>query len=196
MTMIWYICELGSTITLLLKQGLCVPSVCTWSRSLSPHLTHGSRLLRAPSACTWYRSWKHHPLLTVSASSCAISMYEVSFFEVSTLAHGFGLFACHQYVRGAVSLKHHPLLMVLVSSRVIQRVRDEYIFEASSLAYDFGLSTVHYPESPWCRSLKPHLPLHDFQPLHQISECMWCRFLKLPTKLKRHGLLRVPSGSA
>ena len=55
--------------------------------------------LRVPSGSTWSSSLEHNHYLTISASSCAISMYVVSFFQAQALPHDFRLFVCHQEVR-------------------------------------------------------------------------------------------------
>src|SRR6266436_4409538 len=58
------------------------------------------RPLCVPSGSTWSRSLKDKCHLTISASSCAISLYVVSLFEGQAPPHDFGLFVCHQRVRG------------------------------------------------------------------------------------------------
>ena len=56
------------------------------------------RPLCVPSECTWSRSLKNKFHLTISAS-CAIRMYVISLFEGQVPPNNFGLFVCHQYVR-------------------------------------------------------------------------------------------------
>jgi hypothetical protein len=88
----------------------------------------------------WSCSLKPKCCLTISASSCAISMYVVSFLEAQALPDDFHLFVCHQYVRGLVpsststtsrflplsgstwsrSLKHKHCLTISPSSCVIR----------------------------------------------------------------------------
>jgi hypothetical protein len=114
---------LGRTSATSQFRPLRVPSDSTWSCSLKdmpPHdfglfvchqgvsglalwwtnVTSRFRPVHVPSACTWSRSLKDKCHLTISASSCAISQYVVLLFEGQAPPHNFGLFVCHQYVRG------------------------------------------------------------------------------------------------
>ena len=167
------------------------------------------RPLRVPSVCTWCHSLKHHLLLTVAASSRAIREYVVSFFEPPPLAHGFGLFACHQLVRGVVlwsttpcsrfrplrvpsvctccrSLKHHPLLTVSASSRAIS-LYVVLFFETPLLAHGYGLFAFH--QNVRGVVLWNTTPCSRFRPLRVPSACTWCR------SLKHHPLLTISASS-
>jgi len=109
---------------------------------------------------------QHKFCLTISASSCAISMYVVLFFAAQVLPHDFGLFVCHQSVRGLVlcstssasrfrplrvpsgstwsrSLKHKFCLTISASSCAIRKYVVPF-FEAQASAYNCAyLHPIH-----------------------------------------------------
>ena len=148
-----------------------VRGVVLWSTTTCSRLGP----LRVPPGCTWCRSLKHHPLLTVSASSRAISMYVLSFFEAPPLPHGCGLFACHQGVRGVVLWSTTRLLTVSASSRAISMYVVSF-FDAPPLAHGFGFFACHaYVRGVVLRSTTP---CSRFRSLCVPSVCMWCRSLK------------------
>ena len=72
------------------------------SALLSSHLLGDSDIpvIDPKSGSTWSHSLKDKCHLTILASLCAISMYVVSPFEGQVPPHDFGLFVCHQFVRG------------------------------------------------------------------------------------------------
>ena len=86
---------------------LCVSSACTWFRSFQPCIPAHDFGLVVPSACTWSHSLKHMLELTILGSSCAISLYVVSFFKAHIPAHDFGLFVYHWYVCGLLLSSTH-----------------------------------------------------------------------------------------
>ena len=123
------------------------------------------RPLHVPSVCTWSRSPKDKCHLTISASSCAISMYVVSFSEGQVPPHNFDLFVCHQYVRGLAlrrtsatsqfrplrvpsectwsrSLKDKCHLTISASSCAIRKYVVS-LFEGQVPPHDFGFFVCH-----------------------------------------------------
>ena len=153
-----------------------------------------------PSVCTWSCSLKDKCQLTISASSCATSMYAISLFEgqVAPHPHDFGLFMCQQIVRdlalwrtGATSrfrplrvssectsshtLKDKCHLTILASSCAISLYVIS-LFERHVSPYDFGLFVCHQPVRDlalWRTSATS-----PFRLLRVPSACTWSRSLK------------------
>ena len=136
----------------------------------------GSRFrpLRVRSGCTCPRSLNHESWLTISAFSCAFSMYVPSFFELRVPAHDFGLFVCVQYVRAPRSLNHESRLTNSASSCAFS-VYVPSFFERRVLAHDFGLFMCVQPVRAlvlWTTS-----PGSRFRPLRVRSVCTCPRSL-------------------
>ena len=105
----------------------------------------------------------------VSASSRAISVYVVSFFEAPPLAHGFwNALPVPPACMLCLSLTHHPLLTVSVSSRATSLYVVSF-FDAPPLAYHFGSLCV----------INRLYVLLLF--VEATTPCSWCRSLRVPS---------------
>jgi len=121
---------------------------------------------RTHQACCW---WSYPPpvkncastqffcqvstYLTISASSCAIREYVVSFFEAQVLPDNFcALVVVVVSYTWSHSLKHKCCLTIFASSCAISDLHVVSFFEAQVLPHDFCLLRVP-SASTWSRSL-------------------------------------------
>ena len=98
-----------------------------------------------PSGCTW------------------------SLFEGQVPPHDFGLFVCHQYVRG-LSLKDKCHLTILASSCAISMYVVS-LFEGQVPPHDFDLFMCH--QGVCGLALRRTSATSRFRPLHVPSVCTW-----------------------